>query len=50
MSVRGIIKQRLRDLSIIGKSAKEKGKQDIMLDVVIRTNELEILLKQMKKR
>ena len=50
MSVRGKIKQRKKELDFISRKAKEEKKQDIMLDCLIRTSELNLLLKDMKKR
>ena len=50
MSIRGKIKQRKRELAFIADKAKKEDKQDVMLDCLIRTSELDILLKEMKKR
>lgn len=49
MSVRGKIRRRLNDLRIIGESAKKKENQEIMLDSLIRSDELKILLKELRK-
>ena len=50
MTIRGIIKQRRTDLVKIGARAKEDDKQDVMLDCLIRIQELDLLLKQINKR
>lgn len=49
MTVRQRIRLRLRELDGIAQRAKEKEDQATMVDVIIRKNELELLLKDLRK-